>query len=76
MKKNKKPAIAALVLGIFFLFQSGAEIFFALGKDRDPGKGLKNLRLSMKLFPLAAVYFNEAGFSQLRAGQQAAMPPP
>ncbi len=68
MKKNKKPAIAALVLGIFFLLQFGAEIFFALGRDRDPGKGLKNLRLGMKLFPLAAVYFNEAGFSLLQAG--------
>ncbi|MDD8013847.1 MAG: hypothetical protein PHX05_10240, partial [Acidobacteriota bacterium] len=68
MKKNRKPAIAALVLGVFFLFQSGAEIFFAIGKDRDPGKGLKNLRRSIKLFPLAAVFFNEAGFSQLRTG--------
>jgi hypothetical protein len=68
MIKIKKSAIVALVLGIFFLLQSGSEFYFALGKGLAPEKGLKNLKLSMKLFPLAAGVFNEAGFALLKAG--------
>ncbi|MEI6614711.1 MAG: hypothetical protein WCL37_07420 [Chrysiogenales bacterium] len=68
MKRSKTLAAAVLLLGIFFLFQFGGEFFFALGKDKVPEKGLKNLTLSMKLFPLASDYSGEAGFSLLEKG--------
>jgi hypothetical protein len=68
MKRSKAYAFFALVLGIFFLLQFGGEFFFAIGKDKVPAKGLKNLQLSMKLFPLSAQYPGEAGFSLLEKG--------
>lgn len=68
MKRSKVLIAAALVMGIFFLFQFGAEFFFALGKDKIPEIGLKNLQTSMKLFPLSAQYPGEAGFALLEKG--------
>jgi hypothetical protein len=68
MGKNRALAFVALILGIFFLFQLGAEFFFALGQGREPEKRLKNLRISMKLFPTEGIFFNEAGFGLLEAG--------
>jgi len=68
MKRSKALIAAALVMGIFFLFQFAAEFFFALGKDKIPEIGLKNLQMSMKLFPLSAQYPSEAGFALLEKG--------
>ena len=68
MKRSKAFVAAALALGIFFLLQFGGEFFFALGKDKIPEAGLKNLRMSMKLFPLLARYPGEAGFALLEKG--------
>jgi len=68
MKRSKAFAAAALVIGIFFFFQFGAEFFFTLGKDKIPEIGLKNLQTSMKLFPLSAQYPGEAGFALLEKG--------
>ena len=68
MKQSK--ALIVLCLGLMVLFCLGfaAESFFVMGKDKVPERGLKNLRLAMKLFPIESAYPAEAGFALMEKG--------
>jgi hypothetical protein len=68
MKKSKAFIFLSLALGLFFLLQFAAEVFYSRGKDKVPEKALPSLRASMKLFPFAAEYPAEAGFALLEKG--------
>jgi hypothetical protein len=68
MKKSRALLVLCLVLAFIFLLRFAGELFFAMGKDRIPEKGLKHLRAAMKLFPLESAYPGEAGFALMEKG--------
>jgi hypothetical protein len=68
MKKSKALAVPCFLLAVLFLLWFVAEAFFRMGEDKVPEKGLKHLRLAMKLFPALSAYPGEAGFALMEKG--------